>query len=694
MPIALTTLRPFHRAALAVLACYAGLSLIPARGAEAPQSPARAVFLDQAARIETEVAALLQRRTEAVDSQLPMLDLQIDLRLVNRWMLLKAADSPQDSPIQAAVALRVANLQSAGQGVSKRLQTSSKGLTGSQLDGLSKLHQLTYKLPEIKDVGVIDGICAAVGTDLVLASDLAPAEVNHLPQMRPKPIAQPAHAQPSAQPLTLAELSNRAKAAQVSPALKRALTTLATAAESAADKPKEQEEAAALRDMLTAADDLADGIEHGTGLDTAGRVKVEQQLVEGLALFTDVRTRPIGKGRLEALGNYRQTLARVQRLGMPASMREKLAPAFVWVQQNPDKGARVLEAIESYLRECARADARKETASLPANQKKTVDAMLKQLAVRRAGFLEDAADLGGAILSTGPSNLTTHVDAMRQLLDSIEGIERLPRALQTLAAYKPKPTGGLEKRAQTAVADVGSPLPSPAREASARFIADVEQIAQLADSLAQPPADVAPEIVKVYTHDRLATVDARRLSLLTGLASQLASGKDPDRGDIMKLQTLKTMLDSLHEAADVQAALSRAEVLPRWADWSIGPEQFRALLAPYQEATASAFDGFADDNITPVTRWPDARKRHAPLIALAKEAGQYAEQCVAFPSGLPGDLARLLTPLDNQPFALERGVSLSIAVWQRYAASDDPKSADAQFEVMLAKLRKDLRLPD
>jgi hypothetical protein len=694
MPIALTTSRTSFRAALAVLVCFAGLVPVPARGAETPKTRARAVFLDQSARIEAEVGALLQRHADAAGPEVPLLDLQIDLRLVSRWMLLKAADAPQDSPLQAAVALRATTFQSAGQSVLQRLQTSTKALTGSQLDGLSKLHQLTYKLPEIKDVGVIDGVCTAVGTDLILASNLAPAEVNHLPQMRPKPIAEPARVAPAAEPPTLAELANRAKAAQVSPALKRALTALATAAQSAAANPKEPEEAATLRDMLAAAGDLADGLEHSTGLDATGRAKVEQQVIEGLALFTDVRTRSIGKGRLESLGRYRETLARVQRLGLPTPMREKLAPTFVWVQQNPDKGAQVLETVEAYVRQCARADARKEAAGLPASQKKTVDAMLKQLAARRSGFLDDAASLGGATLSAGPARLTAHVETMRQLLDSIEGIERLPRALQTLATYKPKPTGGLEKRAQTAVTELGSPLPSPTREASARFIADAEQIAQLADSLAQPPVGVGPETLKAFTHGRLATVDARKTTLLTGLVSQLASGKDPDRLDIVKLQTLKGMVDSLHEAAEVQAALSKAEVLPRWADWSIGPEQFRALLAPYQEATAGAFDGFADDNITPVTRWPDARKRYGPLIALAREAGQYADACATFPAGLPGDLARLLTPLDNQPFALERGTSLSITIWQRYADTTDPKAADALFEAMLLKLRKDLRLPE
>ncbi|MDB5329123.1 MAG: hypothetical protein JWP03_274 [Phycisphaerales bacterium] len=695
MPTARTSPFPLRRAVLKTIVCCTTILPIAAGGAEPPKSPVKIVFLDQVTKIEAQVATLLQRHSEAAGPELPLLDLQIDLRLVERWMLAKAAEAPPDSPLPAAVALRVATLDSAGKAISRRLQVSLNALTPLQLDGLSKLHQLTYKLPEIKDVGVLDDVCKAVGTDLILAANTLPAEAKNMPSMRPAPVPETSHPDAAAAPRTLAELSTQATAAKVSPALKRELTALAAAATSAANDPKAQEDAAALYEMLSAADDLADGIEHGTGLDPVSRGKIEQQLVEGLALFTDVRTRPIGRGRLDTLGRYRATLARVQRLGVPPALREKLAPTFVWVQQNPDKGGHVLEAVENYLGQCARADARKEAAPLPPAQRKTVDGMLRQFATHRAGFLEDAADLGGSgILSTGPANLTTHVDAMRQLLDSVEGIERLPRAIQTLALYKPKPAGGMDKRAQAAVADMGSPIPSAGKETSARFIADVEQVAQLADTMAKPPAGIPPAVLKAFTHDRLAAVDARKNAMIGGLSSQLAAGKEPDRLDISKLQTLKAMLDSLQEAAEVHAALSQAEVLTRWVDWSIGAEQFGALLAPYEEATAGAFDGLADDNITPVSRWPEARKRYAPLIALAKEVGQYATPCAAFPSGLPGDLARLLTPINNQPFALERNASLAVGIWQRYSETADQRSADALFESMLAKLRKDLQLPE
>ncbi len=145
------------------------------------------------------------------------------------------------------------------------------------------------------------------------------------------------------------ELSKRAESCEVSAALHRQLVALATTASAAAPNPQSQDEASALYDMLLAATELADGIEHNTGIDAAARLRVELQLTESLALYTDVRTRSAGRNRIASLSQYRDTLLRVQRLRLPAGLAQRLAPVFIWVNNNPESGGKVLESIERDL---------------------------------------------------------------------------------------------------------------------------------------------------------------------------------------------------------------------------------------------------------------------------------------------------------------------------------------------------------
>jgi len=687
--------------ALALLICARFfLAATPSGTAPAIVPPtAQSIFQDQVTSIEADLATYLQRRLDATGPQLAVIDFQIDLRLLQRWMLACAADAKTSEEVQACVSLRVLNLQSVGEQVAQRLQSAA--LNASQLEGLAKLHRLTYALPDVADVKAIDDMCRTVAPAMILAANATPAEVKHLPPMRPLPITTPA---PPAEPAqrTLSELTARAKQVQVSPALKRQLIALAGAATSAASaaaaedpkaqEHKAQEEAELLHHTLIAVTELSDGIEKSTGIDAAARAKVEQQLTEGLALFTDVRTRSTGKQRLVALGQYRQTLIRVQQLHLPAALLQKLAPAFVWVNNNPEAGGKILEAIEKYVKLCGRYDARKESTPLPPNQRKTLDGLVKQFVAHRSAFLDDAAELGGAtIFSPGPANVVGHVETMRQLFETIDLLDKLPRAIQVLNPYHPRPGGGLEKRMNVAVADLAVTAVSGSRDASLRFCTDVEHLAQLAERITAPTG-IPADTIKAYTNGRLAAVETRRAAIISELASSLASSRDMDSSLLSKLDVLRSLYESLHLANDVETGLAKGEQLKRWADWSINPAQLRALVNPYRDATAAAFDGFVIDNATPIYRWPDVYKRFAPILALVKEVGQYADQMKDLPTGLPGEFSKLLTPMDNQPFALERYASFAVGVWQRAAEATDAKSADGLFDAMLVRLRKELRV--
>ena len=167
----------------------------------------------------------------------------------------------------------------------------------AQIEGLSKLHQLTYKLTPIKTIAEIDETCRLVATDLILAANPAPSAVKNLPPMRPQPLPE-SSPQSGPKPRTLTQLRREPTPCRFPPRLKRQLIGLSGVADAAAADPKAQEQASSLYDTLSAVIDLSDGIEKNTGIDPAARPKIEQQLTEGLALFTDPRTRSAGAQRI------------------------------------------------------------------------------------------------------------------------------------------------------------------------------------------------------------------------------------------------------------------------------------------------------------------------------------------------------------------------------------------------------------
>lgn len=647
------------------------------------------LFVMQIDALDAKLATLLQRRPDAAGSSLALIDYDIDLALVQRWMLNGAISSKADD-LQAVVALRLSALSGLGAEINARLKNSDTTLTAAQLQGLKKLHDLTYAFPAFKGVGTIDEVCKNVATALILISAVSPAEVANLPLMRPSPVSQPT-AGPAQAPTTIEMLARRADSSNASDGLKRQLKALAAAASAAAADPKSGDDAARLYEMLSASVALADGLGRGMAIDAASRPKIEQQLTEGLALFTDPRTRQAGQNRISALTQFRQTLARVDRLHIPAALQQQLAPAILYANSRPDSGGKILDLIEQYLSLCNRFDANKEATAPSPLQKRTTDILVRQFSARRTAFLADAADLGGkTTFSPGPQNLSSDIDQMRQALDGIETASRLPRALSALTAAHPRPTGALEKRVNQALIDLSSASPTVNHDASIKLLNDVEQVADLAQSL-NAPSGIAPDITSRYTHGRLAAVATRRDALITALASELAGGHDLDSLELSKLHTLHDLLESLKLAAEVEGALAKADSLSRWVDFSISAAQLRALVGPYRDATASAFDGFADENSTPVGRWSDVRTRFMPILILVKEVGLYGDACNAFPTGMAGQFARLLTPMDGQPFAVERYASMSVDLWQHVYPSD-PKAGDAIFDAMLARLATDLHV--
>src|SRR5207247_1872711 len=78
-------------------------------------SPGSVALTEQASKLEAEIAKLLQQRTSAGAMQAPLLEMRIDLRLVERWLLARAADSPEDDATRDIAALRADQIRASGE---------------------------------------------------------------------------------------------------------------------------------------------------------------------------------------------------------------------------------------------------------------------------------------------------------------------------------------------------------------------------------------------------------------------------------------------------------------------------------------------------------------------------------------------------------------------------------------------------
>jgi hypothetical protein len=154
-----------------------------------------------------------------------------------------------------------------------------------------------------------------------------------------------------------------------------------------------------------------------------------------------------------------------------------------------------------------------------------------------------------------------------------------------------------------------------------------------------------------------------------------------------RLDVARSLIAALREAADLEGAVRRSDVLARWADWAIDAGSLQAVLGPYREAVASSFAAFADDAVPPVP-WTAIRARYAPVIDLLTDAGSRADACALLPVGVAGELGKLVTPLGGVPFARERFASFGLTLWGRYAQAGDDKGALAAAHVVSTRLRK------
>jgi hypothetical protein len=519
---------------------------------------------------------------------------------------------------------------------------------------------------------------------------------------------------------TIDDLAALARQASVSPPLRKQLIAIAALAQQAQADPAQSDEAKALRDELERALDLAAGLQANTAVTADQRGQIESQLCDGLALFGDRRMREAGRARLASLHQYRELLGRVDKMRVPPELKDALAPALAWAHENPDQGDKVLSAIEKFVAlhrrsEATPAPAEKFAALRPNDPlRRAYEEVSKQLVKARGDFLADAANLGAAPAraaadaadgeaaaqddraakdagtanpATGPDALSERVNEMAHLENLLDVLTSTPRTLQTIDAFRLRPTGGVDRRVNSFLIAIESPIKSPARDEAIQQLTNLHKLASIADDLAnQTFTSVPPAVAEAYAGDQIGALQTKWKSIVTDLASAFEANQPMDPAKLNRLQSVRGLMDALTPAADFEAAFAKPDGLTKWADWTLTPDQVHALVAPYQHALADAFAGFVSDNPDALAGFVRIAPRYAPIMAMLTRTGGYADACAALPEGTQGMLDRLATPYDKAPFADQRFASFVAALCT--SANGDSSVTDSAAAAISDRLRR------
>jgi hypothetical protein len=487
------------------------------------------------------------------------------------------------------------------------------------------------------------------------------------------------------------ELADAARSADVSPDLKTQLTQLAGTAESKSVQPAQAADIKSARDALETSVGLLDAMT-ASDVPAEDRKQIESQLADSLALIQDARTRSAGQSRLEQLSAYHQTLMRFARIGLDENERKAVAPALAFARAHRQAAGELIRVLDRFVTMTNHYDNRaRPPEELPPQFKRPADDLQHQFADGRAVFLKSISELSEDDTANAIKALDAQVDDLAKLTDVLDAVEAAPRTISVLNAFKPKPFGALERRMTVAADAAASSSKSPARVDAIRLMLDLRTTSLAADALDLKASDekVPAEVINKYTGTALSGFELKWRTMVGDLASQAASNGTTDRSKVDRLLKARDLVDSLRDDAEVESALAKAPMLQRWVDWSMTPNQLDSALAPYRQASADAFVGFASGDDGAIERWSRQRQRVTPLQTLLKRDDDFADGCAALPTGLTGEAARLITPIAGQPYTTERDTSAALDFWSH---ATDPAMVDAIFDDLNRRLRGQMRL--
>ncbi len=663
-----------------------------------PSRPlASAMVSPDISRLEDEIAQLEQKRAITSPALLPWLDLQIDSRILCRWLVWQVSGSKEESQFQIGAFLHARSMEALIPAIDDFAARQTDSPNSVQAGATQRIHGLTYQLKDAKELAELDKTTAQLAEDVLIV--ITPLHGgDQLPPIIPmRPTAVPAaddNASGQKRNFTADQLASEARQASVSPGLRQELIAMANQAQQLQGDPSQADEVQALCEKLQTAIELSSGLQSNTGVTPDEREELESQLCNGLSLFADPRMRATGLKRLAALDEYRRLLDRVARMRIPAELKVPLAPAIAWAHQNPSQAERVLGPVERFIALYNRQGKDPREPATITNLKavellrRAYEAIEKRSSDARSAFLWEAGNLGGApppagaspahrrdeegadqadatpaTVANGPEGLRQAMETADQLQNLLDALAELPHATETLDAYKPRPTGGVEQHVNALLIKLLTPNVSPAADVASRQLIALYRLSTISDELTNlAPPNVPQQIAQDYAGNNVDAVQSKWKARVGELATAFAANQPLDETKIDQLRAVKELFTALGRAADFEAAVAKTDALAKWADWTVTPDQLHSLVAPYEQAMSGAFSGFVSDDVEAIAALGRLRRQYEPVLALLMNTAGYTDSCSGLPGGPLGLIDRLATPYDKAPFADQRFVSFETAL--------------------------------
>jgi hypothetical protein len=641
------------------------------------------------AELDGHIAKRMLRLPDTPTEKKPRLDMEIDLRIVARWFFAQAAGQKEANDVQVVGRLRGELALEAVAGVEEVLNQQREKLTLGQVEGMKRLHELSFKLADAKGAASLDETSRQLATAAVMIAGPGAPDARSLPSMRPKVSQSERTSSPAAERsdvVNVPAIADKVPSLNVSVPLRQQLSLLVAAALNEKEK-----DPAAVAKTLSVAFELAVALQNNVAVVPDARVQMESRLAEGIALFLDPRTRGAGRNRISELNEYRKIVERIAKLRLSPEDYAKFGPVFAWAQREAE-GVKGLAALERFVEGRRRSQARQSLPPSPIqNLRHSIADLERKYAAAQAGFESAFEELIKTTGGAGAGALEARAGEMSQALDLLEKLDQAPATLDTLGSLKPKPFGGLERRIVTAAAAItGNAPPASQKEDSLKLLNDLHQLARLtADLNAVPTGELSGPVDTKYAGGRVAALEAKWKSLATELASAAAGGGEIDAAKLVRLATARSIYDALRQGAAVEASVGTAALLYRWVDWRMAGEDLVVIFQPYQDTLAAAVGAYVSDAPRPLEEWSKIEKRYRPLVNLVTRARGFVQDVHALPTGLHGTAAALTTACDNAPFASERHVSFVVAVCRaRLAVGDGPGASEA-LELLLKRLNNE-----
>ncbi|MBI1371315.1 MAG: hypothetical protein GC159_00940 [Phycisphaera sp.] len=413
------------------------------------------------------------------------------------------------------------------------------------------------------------------------------------------------------------------------------------------------------------------------------------QLHMAVLLVKDPRTREAGVERFDTLSRDLAVMDRLAELDRQAVPIHNMRAAFLKAHELRVKSSdlRTAEALTRLI-ERATAPMLAYRAMLGGETHATLKRTVLQLG---AAYQKEELRLINAMgaLTTAPQQVhdpqwSEQIDGLVEKLNRFRRVQTIPKWVDVMNEFKPRPAGGLFRRLTAMANDLSNQDPDTAATAN-DALRRLDEQAELFLTLPytehlirgdEPVQEVTGGAYSLI----LDQIDRQRQLLATAWATG-----DDATANAENLRKLKRLLRAIHLTLSVQRATDLGDRLNRWAAWEVAPTAVHPLMGVLPDRVKQAC------RFAAVANFPDLETQLAKIerdsalpLLIARLAEDLGPALPQLPDKLGGALSQCLYPPTDTDYAASRRAELAqISVYLMEAEHARISGNAAQFTEVL-----------